>query len=169
MGTVGFLMLAALAAPGWAHAVALACPVPPPLSYWPADVGWVPALLCVVNVVAGVACVGVLGGWLSWTADDPAPLRPLWVTTIGLGFLASAVGLYIAFANQSHTRAVRYWLEHTSVACMRATGAGAHLSNLSASSTGLSVEVGVVALVLIAVGIGGAILERRRGQRRPEQ
>jgi hypothetical protein len=122
-----------------------------------------------VNVLAGVACVGVLGGWLNWSVDDRAPLRPLWIGAIILGFLASAVGLYIAFANQSHTRAVTYWLEHTNAACMKAVGTGVHLSNLSASSTRLSVAVGVVALALIALGISGAILERRRGRPRPEQ
>jgi hypothetical protein len=166
MGTVGNLMLAALDLPGWMHAMAVVCPPTPPLSYLPADVGWVPALLCLVNILAGVACVGVLGGWLNWTADDRAPLRPLWIGAVGLGFLASAAGLYIAFANQSHTRAVRYWLEHTSATCMKATGTGIHVSNLSASTTRLSVEVGLVALALIAFGIVGAILERRRGRAR---
>jgi hypothetical protein len=162
-------MLAALVAFGWASPPALACPPAPPLSYWPADVGWVPALFCLVNIVAGVACVGVLGGWLSWSPDDRAPLRPLWIGGIGLGFLASAVGLYIAFANQSHARAVQYWLEHTSAACMRATGTGIHVSNLSASTTRLSVVIGAVALALIASGIIGAILERRRNRPRPEE
>ncbi|HEV2235701.1 MAG TPA: hypothetical protein VGR57_03480 [Ktedonobacterales bacterium] len=162
-------MLAVLAAIGVAPPPTLACPPTLPLSYWPADVGWVPALFCLINIVAGVACVGVLGGWLNWSADDPAPLRPLWIGGIGLGFLASAVGLYIAFANQSHTRAVQYWLEHTSAACMRATGTGIHVSNLSASTTRLSVAVGTVALVLIAIGITGAILERRRNRPRPEE
>jgi hypothetical protein len=163
---VGNAVLAALTILGWAPSPALACPPTPPLSYWPGDVGWVSALLCLVNVAAGVACVGVLGGWLNWSADDRAPLRPLWIGAIALGFLASAIGLYIAFANQSHTRAVKYWLEHTNVACMKATGTGIHVSNLNASTTRLSVEVGVVALVLIAIGISGAIVERRRGRPR---
>ena len=161
-------MLAALALNGWVQASILACPPTPPLSYSPADVGWVPALLCLVNVLAGVACVGVLGGWLNWSADDRAPLRPVWISTIMLGFLASALGLYIAFANRSHARAVTYWLEHTSAACMKEVGTGVHLSNLSASTASLSVIVGVVALALIALGIGGAIFERRRARARPE-
>jgi hypothetical protein len=162
-------MLAALVAPGLALAPALACPPTPPLSYWPADVGWVPAVLCVTNVLAGVVCVGVLGGWLSWSADDRAPLRSVWIGAIVLGFLASAIGLYIAFANQSHARAVKDWLAHTSASCMKATGTGMHVGNLSASTTRLSVEVGVVALVLIVIGIGGAIVERRRGRPRQER
>jgi hypothetical protein len=166
---VGAEMLAALALVGWVQAAADACPATPALSYGPADVGWVPALLCLVNVLAGVACVGVLGGWLNWSADDRAPLRPLWIGAVMLGFLASAAGLYLAFANQSHARAVAYWLAHTSASCMKAVGTGVHLSNLSASSTRLSVAVGVVALALIAVGIGGAIFERRRGRPRPVQ
>jgi hypothetical protein len=162
-------MLTALAALGLALMPALACPPTPPLSYWPADVGWVPAVFCVVNVAAGVVCVGVLGGWLSWSADDRAPLRPVWIGSVVLGFLASAVGLYIAFANQTHARAVKDWLAHTSAACMKANGTGIHVGNLSASTTRLSVEVGVVALVLITIGIGGAIIERRRGRSRPER
>jgi hypothetical protein len=161
-------MLAALVTSGWALTPAVSCPPTPPLSYAPADVGWVPALLCLVNVLAGVACVGVLGGWLNWSADDRAPLRPLWTGAIVLGFLASAAGLYVAFANQSHARAVKFWLEHTNAACMKASGTGIHVSNLSASTTRLSVEVGVVALVLIAIGIGGAVIERRRGRPRPD-
>ncbi|HEX9412168.1 MAG TPA: hypothetical protein VF916_01570 [Ktedonobacterales bacterium] len=155
-------MSSPLGAPTWALMQAAACPPVPALSYAPSVVGWAPLLLALINVLAGVACVGVVGSRLSWSADDRAPLRPLWIGLIALGFVASAAGLYIAFANQVHDRAVKLWLERASSSCLAVATSGSNLTNLNASTVRLSVQVGIVALVLIAAGVGGAIFERRR-------
>src|SRR5215467_13815046 len=85
---------------------AVECTGVPPLSYMPSDVGWAAVLLCAVDILAGVAGVGLLGSALKWTADDPAPLRALWTVLILLGFLTSAGGLYLGLANRAHERAV---------------------------------------------------------------
>jgi hypothetical protein len=106
-----------------------------------------------------------VGSRLDWMADDPAPLRPAWSGLIVLGFLASAAGLYLAFANQAHARAVKQWLEHATVACVQGASSPPNLANLNASSTALSVQVGVVALVFIVGGVLGAVVERRRTKR----
>jgi len=135
------------------------CPLVPPLSYAPWDVGWGAVLLCVVAVGAGVAAVGLLGNALNWTADDPAPLRPLWILLIGAGFVASAGGLYMGLANQAHARAVRDWLAHSSATCIAAMSKS---PNLYTSSVAASIQLGGVALAFILLGVAGAVIERRR-------
>ena len=142
---------------------AVACSPVPALSYAPADVGWFALVLSVVDVLAGVACVGLVGNLLKWSSDDPAPLRGIWIALIVLGFLASAAGLYIDLANQAHIRAVQAWLERQSADCLVAYG---HSTNIIAGTVNASVQLGLLALALIVVGIGGAAFERRRAVRR---
>ena len=156
-----------LGAPAWAFTQGVACAPVPVLSYAPTVVGWAPVLLSLINVLAGVACVGIVGSRLSWSADDRALLRPLWIGLIVVGFMLSAAGLYIAFANQTHDRAVKLWLERASSSCLAGATSGSNLMNLNASTVHLSVQAGIVALVLIAAGVGGATLERRRAKTPP--
>jgi hypothetical protein len=136
-----------------------ACTPVPALSYLPADVGWFALVLSVLDLLAGVACVGVVGNLLKWAADDPAPLRRVWMALIALGFLASAVGLYIDLANQAHIKAVQAWLMRQTSECLLIYG---HTTNVISSTVSSSVQLGAVALALIALGIGGATIERRR-------
>jgi hypothetical protein len=141
--------------------LASGCPPVPPLSYSPMVVGISPIILGVLDVAAGVACVGIVGNLLHWTADDHAPLRWLWMVLIVAGFAASAAGLYIGFANRVHQRAVETWLTQAaevSASCLRAQSRS---PNLFASTVTLSIQLGVVAIALITLGIVGAILERR--------
>jgi hypothetical protein len=146
-------------------AVAAVCPPPPALSYAPWVVGWVGALLSVVSLLAGIACVGIVGNLLHWSVDDRAPLRPLWMALIALGFASSAVGLYVGFANRAHAMAVDAWLvqaARVSTACLR-TQSGS--PNISASTVALSIQLGVLAMALIALGVIGAVIEHRRGSK----
>lgn len=148
---------------GLALVAAAACPPAPALSYAPQDVGLAGALLSVVDLAAGIACVGIVGSLLRWSADDHAPLRPLWMALIVLGFAASATGLYLGFANRAHTLAVESWLvraAEVSITCLKSQSAS---PNLMASSVTFSIELGVVSIALIVVGILGAVVERRRG------
>jgi hypothetical protein len=141
---------------------AAACPPPPALSYAPQDVGLAGVLLSLVDLAAGVACVGIVGNLLHWTADDHAPLRPLWMALIVLGFASSATGLYFGFANRAHTLAVENWLvraAEVSLTCLKSQSAS---PNIVASSVTFSIQLGAVAIVLIVVGILGAVVERRR-------
>lgn len=157
------------ALPTWAiraawHGAALAgCAPVPRLSYAPWDVGWAGVLLAAVTLAAGVACVGLLGNMLRWTADDPAPLRPLWMTLIVLGFCASAVGIYVGLANQAHIRALQNWLVSASATCIEAMNKS---PNFYTSSVDLSLHLGTVAIALILVGVVGASIERRRARPR---
>jgi hypothetical protein len=144
---------------------AAACPAVPALSYMPWDVGWPAMALWALAVAAGIACVGVIGGRLRWTADDPAPLRALWIVLIVVGFGASGAGLYVALANQAHNRAIRAWLAQVSQECMQSA---ARSPNLIANTATLSVRLGVVALALIVLGASGALLEWRRGKPRAQ-
>jgi hypothetical protein len=158
------IFLAAAASPG---TVATACPPPPALTYAPWDVGWVGALLAVVDLLAGVACIGIVGNVLRWSVDDRALLRPLWMALILLGFAASAAGLYIGFANRAHSRAVDAWYiraAQVSGQCLK-TQSGS--PNLVASTVTPSIELGALAIALIVVGVVGAWLERRRGTKVP--
>lgn len=139
-----------------------ACPPVPPLAYTPMVVGWDTLALCVLGLAAGVACVGVVGSLLRWTADDVAPLRPIWMGLIALGFAASSTGLYVARANQVHAGAVNTWVMSASRACL---ADAARSANLTASSTAFGLELGVVALALIALGTAGAIWERRQSRK----
>jgi Zn-dependent protease with chaperone function len=139
------------------------CAVVPRLSYAPWDVGWAGVVLCALVAAAGVACVGLLGTALRWTADDPAPLRPLWMVLIVAGFLASAAGLYLALANEVHARAVTAWLTQASAACISAMSKS---PNFYTSSLTGSVQLGAVAIACIALGVGGAAIERRRARPR---
>jgi hypothetical protein len=142
---------------------ATTCPPAPALSYAPADVGWSTLILSALALAAGIACIGVLGGTLRWSADDRAPLRPLWMALIMLGFAASAAGFYLANANRVHDRAVDAWIirvAHAPHECMVATGMS---PSLTASTTPLSIQLGAAALALIALGVAGAVIERRRG------
>jgi hypothetical protein len=141
----------------------IAACAPPSLSYAPWDVGWAAAVLCALAVGAGVACIGLVGGRLRWTADDRAPLRPLWIALIIAGFTASAAGLYVAFANQAHAHAVAVWVVQSSRACLMIAGRSA---NLTVNTLPLSLDLGVAALALIALGVGGAVLEWRLGKPR---
>jgi hypothetical protein len=134
---------------------------PPALSYAPWDIGWGATLVCAISIWAGVACVGVVGSRLRWTVDDRAPLRPLWSALIILGFTASAAGLDVAFANQAHTHAVTAWIATASHLCLVSA---ARSPNLSASTAGLGVRLGVLALALIVLGVTGAFLESRLGK-----
>jgi hypothetical protein len=137
---------------------------PPALSYAPWDVGWGALIVSAISVAAGVACVGVVGSRLRWTADDRAPLRPLWTALIVLGFAVSAAGLYVGFANQAHAHAVTGWTATTSQLCLATASKS---PNLSASTAGLGVRLGAGALVIILLGIGGAVLESRPTKPRP--
>jgi hypothetical protein len=141
----------------WAAGAGPCGPVPA-LSYAPGAVGWGPVVLCLLDVAAGVACVGLVGGALRWTADDRAPLRGLWVGLIVLGFTASAGGLYLAFANQAHQREVARWMQQASPTCV---DLAAKSPNLAASTTTLSIVLGGVALALMLLGVVGAVVERR--------
>lgn len=141
------------------------CPAVPLVSYAPVAVGWDTLVLCALGLGAGVACVGVVGSLLRWTADDMAPLRPVWMALIAFGFLASSAGLYVARANQVHDNAVYAWLLQASRACLAAEGRNA---NLTASGTPFSLELGVLALALIGLGTAGAVWERRQTRKRPE-
>lgn len=142
------------------------CTGVPPLSYMPWDVGWAAVLLCAVDILAGVAGVGLLGSALKWTADDPAPLRALWIVLILVGFITSAGGLYLGLANQAHVRAVHLWLSQSSAACIAEMSRS---PNLYASSVSGSIELGGAALALIVLGISGALIERRRARSRPTE
>jgi hypothetical protein len=137
---------------------------PPVLSYAPWDVGWGALIVSAICVAAGVACVGMLGGRLRWTADDRAPLRPLWTALIVLGFAVSAAGLYVGFANQAHTHAIMVWSATASHLCLATYDKS---PNLLASTAGLGVRLGAGALVIILLGVGGAMLESRLAKPRP--
>lgn len=154
--------LAARAVVAHVASAAVSCPPVPPLSYAPTAVGWAAVLLSVVDLAAGVACVGIVGSALRWSADDHAPLRRLWMALIMLGFLASAAGLYISFANRAHAIAVNAWLTqagHISPTCLSTSSMS---PNLIADTTTLGIQLGGVALALIAIGVLGAVIERRR-------
>jgi hypothetical protein len=144
-----------------AHAV-VTCPPVPPLSYAPADVGWAAVLVSAVDVAAGVACIGIVGNLLRWTADDHAPLRWLWMAFIMLGFVASAAGLYVSFANRAHAMAVDAWLSQAAHVSPQCVASGSISVNLTANTTALGIQLGGVALALIGLGVVGAIIERRR-------
>lgn len=137
------------------------CTPVPRLSYAPWDVGWAGTLLAAVALAAGVAGVGLLGNILRWTADDPAPLRPLWMALIVLGFVASAAGIYLGLANQAHIRAVQTWLIVSPAACIQAMSKS---PNFYTTSVGASLQLGAVAFALIALGVAGAAIERRRAR-----
>ncbi|HEX9055920.1 MAG TPA: hypothetical protein VF818_00170 [Ktedonobacterales bacterium] len=139
------------------------CPAVPALSYAPADVGWWPIVLSALDLVAGVACIGIVGNVLRWSSDDRAPLRPLWMALIMLGFGTSAAGLYIAFANKAHTQAVDAWLIQASRFSRDCVASASMSPNITASTTMLSIKIGILALVIIVLGIAGAAIERRRG------
>jgi hypothetical protein len=144
-----------------------ACPPVPALTYAPAAVGWQVVVLSGLDVLMGIACIGILGSILRWTADDIAPLRWLWMALIMLGFLASSAGLYIAFANKVHSQAVDNWLAqaaHISRDCITTASMS---PSLMASTTRLSIELGGAAITFIALGVLGAAIERRRA--RPEK
>jgi hypothetical protein len=118
-----------------------------------------------VSVLAGVACIGIVGNVLQWSADDRAPLRPLWMALILVGFVSSAVGLYIGFANRVHVMAVDAWYiraAQVSGVCLKSQSGSV---NITASSATFSIELGVLAITLITLGIIGAWLERRRGRK----
>lgn len=155
---LGVIQLALAALP------AATCPQVPMLSYAPGDVGWGAVALSLVDLAAGVACVGVVGSILHWSADDRAPLRPLWMALIMLGFAASAAGIYIAYANHAHTQAINAWLSQLAQA-PRSCATGISMTpSLTASTISLSIGLGSAALALIALGIAGAVIERRRNR-----
>lgn len=163
---VVLLALHVATAPATAPATATAaCPTAPALSYAPWDVGWVAALLGLVSLLAGIACIGIVGNLLHWSVDDRAPLRPLWMALIALGFVFSAAGLYIGFANRAHVMAVDDWLvraAQVSLNCLKSQSAS---PNLTSSTVALSIQLGALAIVLIACGVVGAAIERRRGSK----
>ncbi|GAC1455086.1 MAG: hypothetical protein PVSMB4_15650 [Ktedonobacterales bacterium] len=138
------------------------CAPVPPLSYAPWVVGWWGIALCALDLAAGVACVGILGGRLRWTADDHAPLRALWGGLIVVGFATSAAGLYITIANRVHDQAVTQWLAHAGAECVTAAATN---PSLVATTAGVSMRLGLLALVLIALGIAGAVMEHRATHR----
>ena len=147
----------------WLSAHLAECAPVPRLSYAPWDVGWAGVLLAAVTLAAGVAGVGLLGNMLRWTADDPAPLRPLWMALIVLGFFASAAGIYLGLANQAHIRAVQSWLIASSAACIQAMSKS---PNFYTTSIDASLQLGALALALIVLGVAGAAIERRRARPR---
>jgi hypothetical protein len=162
---MGMLSTLALHVAGSPLAASATCPAAPALSYAPWDVGWVAALLSLVSLLAGIACIGIVGNLLHWTADDRAPLRPLWMALIALGFTASAAGLYIGLANRAHVIAVDAWLlraAQASLTCLKSQSAS---PNITASTVTLSIQMGALAIVLIVAGVVGAVLERRRGSK----
>jgi hypothetical protein len=71
----------------------------------------------------------------------------------------------MALANQAHARAVTIWIDGASRNCLALFSRSA---SLIASTASVSVRLGVVALVLIALGIGGAIFEWRLSHRPPK-
>lgn len=137
------------------------CPPVPVFSYAPWVVGWWVVALGVLDILAGVACVGLLGGRLRWTADDHAPLRALWDGLIVVGFATSAAGLYVAIANRVHDQAVSTWLAHAPATCITAAETN---PSLVVSTVGVSMRLGLLALALIALGIVGAVIEYVRGR-----
>ena len=159
-GLLSGMVLAVAASPA---AAAATCPTAPALSYTPWDIGLAGALLSVVNLLAGVACIGIVGNLLRWSVDDRAPLRPLWMALIALGFASSAAGLYIGFANRAHAIAIDAWLvraAQVSIGCLRSQSAS---PNIVASTVTLSIQLGALAIVLIVIGVVGAVIERRSG------
>lgn len=160
LGTAG--IAAQVAQLTYAAHVIVTCPPVPPLSYAPTNVGWAAVLVSAVDVAAGVACIGIVGNMLRWTADDHAPLRWLWMAFIMLGFLASAAGLYVSFANRAHAMAVEAWLTKAAQASPQCVASASMSVNLTANTTTLGIQLGGVALALIALGVVGAIIERRR-------
>lgn len=160
-------LMAAVPAPvawnAWLSAHLAGCIPVPRLSYAPWDVGWAGVLLAAVTLAAGVAGVGLLGNMLRWTADDPAPLRPVWMALIVLGFFSSAAGIYLGLANQAHIRAVQNWLVSASAACIQAMSRS---PNFYTTSIDASLQLGALALALILLGVIGATIERRRARPR---
>jgi hypothetical protein len=161
--TTGSLAIEALRIGATRIAATRSCPSVPALAYSPMVVGWDTLILCALGLAAGVACVGVVGSLLRWTTDDVAPLRPVWMGMIALGFVASSTGLYVARANQVHANAVNVWLLRASRACL---SVAARSANLTASSTGFSLQLGVLALALIGLGAAGAVWEWRLSRKR---